>query len=112
MKMYIKIETKSVKDFDGFWTEYTMWALVDTKREEVIEYCFVLGDSDIYSPKNSPIDWECDSVEEAVEWWKDIDEDYFVDDEDDILDGDLEDCIDYFYGRKYFKEKGEQKCVK
>lgn len=73
---YEKIITKPVKDSDGFWSEYSMW--YDYENEK---YLFIFGDSDVYTPENSDPDWECDTYDEAVEWWNDYEG---FDDEDDI----------------------------
>lgn len=45
------------------------------------KYLFIFGDSDVYTPENSDQDWECDTYDEAVEWWNDYEG---FEDEDDI----------------------------
>lgn len=61
---YTEIASKSVPDSDGFYTDYTMYMNVNTG-----EYVFVFGDKDIYSPDDGNFDWECDTKEEAEEWF-------------------------------------------
>lgn len=78
------IDRKRIEDFDGFMTEYSMY------RSEDGKYVFVYGDSDIYRPEDGDFDYECDSEEEAYDWFdnynleenykcKAIDEDYYHD---------------------------------
>lgn len=73
---YYKVASKSVMDSDGFWTEYTMYY-----NEDEDNYFFIFGDSDIYGPDPNYADWECDSNEEAVEWYNNYNG--FEDDEED-----------------------------
>lgn len=65
---YEFIDTKSVLDYDGFLTDYTMY--LDT---ETGEYVFIFGDNDYYGPDTDSIDHECESLEEAYEWFNDYD---------------------------------------
>ena len=74
---YYKVASKSVMDSDGFWTEYTMYYDEDNNN-----YFFIFGDSDLYGPDPNYADWECDSNEEAVEWYNNYNG--FEDDEDDF----------------------------
>jgi hypothetical protein len=78
---YTEIASKSVPDFDGFMTDYTMYMNINTG-----EYVFILGDKDIYTPEDGNFDWECETEEEAREWFDsyngfedDMDEAYEVD---------------------------------
>ena len=57
---------KSVKDSDGFWTDYTMWH----NLKDDTWACY-FGDSDIYTPENSSPDAEFDTKEECQEWFDD-----------------------------------------
>ena len=57
------IDRKSVRDVDGFWTDYTWYS--DGER-----HWFIFGDDELYGPDDCP-DWECDSFEEALEWFRD-----------------------------------------
>lgn len=61
---YELVDRKSVLDSDGFSTDYSMYydALND-------RYVFVFGDADIYTPEDEDFDWECDTEEEAREWF-------------------------------------------
>lgn len=77
------IRSKSVEDSDGFLTDYTMWA-----NEDGSKYVFVFGDNDLYSPDNTDCDWECDSYEEAKEWFEGYDNEWpEYDDEIDLDEG-------------------------
>ena len=61
-----RIKGKSVMDTDGFYTDYTMY--YDTLLDK---YVFVFGDEELYSPGSGNFDWECDSEQEANEWFND-----------------------------------------
>ena len=65
---YIYIKSKSVFDADGWQDDYTMY--YDTYENR---YVFVLGDSDIYGPEDGYFDWECETEEEANEWFDNYD---------------------------------------
>lgn len=101
MKLYIKesedfeqytyVKSKTVYDYDGFTTEYTMY------YDEVNDkYVFVFGDSDFYNPNDGyeEFDWECDTEQEADEWF----ENYkgYEDDLDESLKEDIEDTVDVY----------------
>lgn len=75
-----EVASKQVKDSDGFWTDYTMWY-----NEFEDRYAFTFGDKDIYYPENAPLDWECETYEEAKEWFDDY---KGFDDDDDWLEDD------------------------
>lgn len=84
------ITSKSVKDFDGFWTDYSLW-MEWTKDEEgnlkpLDHFVFIFGDKSVYTPENSDWDWEADSAEEAQEWF-----DNYTGFEDEDLDESLND---------------------
>lgn len=67
-EQYTYIKSKTVYDYDGFTTEYTMY------YDEVNDrYVFVFGDSDFYNPNDGyeEFDWECDTEQEANEWFND-----------------------------------------
>ena len=61
---YTEIASKQVTDSDGFMTDYTMYMNINTG-----EYVFVFGDKDVYSPEDGYFDWECETKEEAEEWF-------------------------------------------
>lgn len=76
---YVFKDIKSVRDSDGFMTEYTMYYDSDLDR-----YVFVFGDTDLYDPNDGyeEFDFECDSEREAREWFDDYTG--FDDDDDDF----------------------------
>lgn len=86
---YEFVESKSVEDSDGFMTDYTWYRCADGR------HVFVFGDNDVYIPEDGYFDHECDSEEEAREWFEsykgfadDEDFDYDFDDDesgDDVL---------------------------
>lgn len=59
-----EIASKQVPDSDGFYTDYTMYRNINTG-----EYVFVFGDKDIYRPEYGYFDWECETEQEATEWF-------------------------------------------
>ena len=63
---YERIKSKSVPDFNGFYTDYTMY--YDNEEDKFV---FIFGDNDIYDPYNSEPDWECETEEEAEDWYND-----------------------------------------
>lgn len=72
---YQLIESKSVYDFDGFLTDYTMY-----KRLSDGMYVFVFGDNDLYHPEERNHDFECETEEEAYEWFESYEG--YIDDEE------------------------------
>ena len=64
MGRFIEMASKSVADSDGFYTDYTMYE--DTENGS---YVFVFGDTDLYRPEDEDFDWECDTLEEAWDWF-------------------------------------------
>ena len=66
MNEWEEITSKSVQDSDGFLTDYTMYQNLEDGT-----YIFIFGDKDLYTPENSDPDWECESEEEAYEWFND-----------------------------------------
>lgn len=87
------IKRKSVLDSDGFYTDYSMYY-----NKEDNTYVFVFGDSDLYRPEDGYFDYECESEEEANEWFdgyngfEDDDNDEFV--EDNMMTEELGDVGD------------------
>lgn len=59
-----KVASKQVPDSDGFYTDYTMYRDLQTG-----EYVFVFGDNDYYSPEDGDYDYECETEDEAYEWF-------------------------------------------
>ena len=82
---YTEIASKSVTDSDGFITDYTMYMNINTG-----EYVFVFGDKDVYSPEDGYFDWECDTKEEAEEWFDSYNGFDDVNDDIDWLGEDVE----------------------
>lgn len=74
------LRSKQVLDFDGFWTEYTLWF-----NHETGMYVCIFGDRDLYNPENSDPDFETESEFEAYEWFEDYDTGE-LEGEDDIYD--------------------------
>lgn len=58
------IKHKSVKDSDGFLTDYCLYYNVEDGR-----YATVFGDSDIYTPEDGWFDAEFETEEEAIDWF-------------------------------------------
>lgn len=96
--MWELINRKAVRDFDGFWTEYSLY-----QNTEDGTYVCVFGDSDIYGPEDEDWDFETDLREEAEEWFDcydgfedELDEDYMPSRED-YLEWAAASCgMDYF----------------
>lgn len=57
-----EVASKSVKDADGFNTDYT-WYTNGTN------HIFIFGDKELYGPSDSSPDWECCNENEAKEWF-------------------------------------------
>lgn len=66
-QLYKYVKSKEVYDSDGWRTEYTMYQ--DNYDDD--HFVFVFGDSDLYDPNAGyeEFDWECDSRQEAEEWF-------------------------------------------
>lgn len=75
---FVEHARKKVRDTDGFLTDYTMYQNIVTGQ-----FVFVFGDADIYKPEDEDWDYECDTVEEAVEWFHSYEGPYEEDEEDD-----------------------------
>lgn len=107
---YLTVDSKNVPDADGFLTDYTWYVRIKCTRDEwyswlksradhdvhtlgdipdeyIDGYVFVFGDNELYDPSNGDFDYECDSYEEAREWFDDYtgfaDDDWDDDYEDD-----------------------------
>lgn len=65
------IDKKTVHDWDGFTTDYTLWK----KNGEDYWVC-VFGDSDIYGPEDGDFDVEFNNEREALEWFRYYDDEY------------------------------------
>jgi hypothetical protein len=73
---YFGFKFHALTTVDGFLTDYTMYQNMNTG-----EYVFVFGDKDIYRPEDGNFDWECETEEEAKEWF-----DNYVGFDDDLID--------------------------
>lgn len=62
---YKFLDSKLVIDVDGLATDYTMY--YDTEENR---YVFVFGDIDLYSPYDEYFDFECETEEEARDWFE------------------------------------------
>lgn len=80
LELWRELRSKQILDFDGFWTEYTLYVNEDTG-----EYVCVFGDRELYTPENSDHDFSTYSEDEAYEWFDDYDTSE-MDGEDDIYD--------------------------
>ena len=78
-KEWIEVSSKSVPDSDGMLTDYTWY-----RNQSGDKHIFMFGDKELYEPDESYADWECDSTEEAQEWFDSYngfdEEDEYVDD--------------------------------
>ena len=88
-----EVDSKQVKDRDGFMTDYTWYVKYNEDGSEEI-HAMIFGDKDAYTPENSEPDAEFDSEERAEEWFdnyngfaEDLDESLDIDDEDEIYNG-------------------------
>lgn len=65
-QIWEKVDRKQVQDFDGFYTDYTLWYNVLTD-----EWCTVFGDNDLYKPWNADHDMDFENNEqEARDWFE------------------------------------------
>ena len=73
------LEVKDIRDFNGFWTEYSLWHNVETD-----EYATYFGDTELYSPLTGeePDMADFETEDEAWDWFYDYD----TDDQDTDLD--------------------------
>ena len=100
---YEYITSKDILDADGFRTEYTMYRDLSDGH-----YVFMFGDRDIYKPGLDPSDWECDTEEEAWEWFDSYEG--FPDDDDESW-RDVDTATDIYANRedRYFGEIASKK---
>ena len=59
-----EVATKTIRDWEGFWTEYALYYNPDEKL-----YFCVYGDTDLYSPYDSDHDMEFGDDREAALLW-------------------------------------------
>lgn len=97
---YYEVDSKQVRDSDGFLDDYTMYEEYVIPYDEWLDflknykkgdfykdewfsrYVFVFGDKELYDPRDGydEFDYECESEKEAYEWFDDYNG---FDDEDD-----------------------------
>lgn len=91
---WIEVISKLVPDSDGFLTDYTMY-----RNNDGTKYIFMFGDKDVYGPDPDYADYECETNEEATEWYNNYngfedDDEYDLEDIDSSTDAsDFEDDI-------------------
>ena len=90
---YMFIDSKTVLDADGTTTDYAMYF-----DEVEDKYVFVFGDMELYSPYDENFDWECETEEEAWEWF----DSYLGPGESDAYDDSDDDYRDEYF---YFNEE-------
>lgn len=78
-----QVATKSVRDADGFTTEYTWYTNGDL-------HIFMFGDSDLVEPDETYADWTCETEQEAQEWFSSYNGFEDEDDEPSFFDSDLD----------------------
>lgn len=100
---YEYIKSKTVLD-DGWQTDYTMY--YDWEDDK---YIFIFGDNDVYDPTNESPDWECDTEEEANEWFdnytgfddeEDFDECYLSETNNNTEEQELAEFLDWLKQEK------------
>ena len=109
-KHFEEISSKSVRDSDGFTTDYTLYKDLDNNR-----YVCVFGDKEIYKPEDENFDFISDYEEEAKEWFNEYNG--FEDDDDgeyweDHNDDQIECTIEYDEeGKPYFMYNNEREYI-
>ena len=78
MSEYVELDSKSVLDSDGFYTDYTLYRCEDEYGN--LTYVCVFGDKDLYTPEDSEYDFESEDEDEAYEWFESYEG--FEDDDD------------------------------
>ena len=64
------VDRKEIQDFDGFWTEYSLYCDGD-------RFVAVFGDSELYGPEDEANwDFETEDVFEAHEWFNSYGKDF------------------------------------
>ena len=72
-----ELQSKSVLDSDGFYTDYTLYTNGST-------FICMFGDKDIYEPDEAYADYETENEEEAYSWFDNYEGFVDEEDEDDI----------------------------
>ena len=60
---WVLLDKKTVLDYDGFLTDYTLWTDGTT-------FVCIFGDSDYYTPDTADPDFETDNESDAYEWFR------------------------------------------
>lgn len=97
---YRFIKSKEVRDNDGFITDYTWYY---DERDGV--HFFMFGDRDLYTPNRDYADWECDTYEEAEEWFYDYGTEEYIDDSR-FYEG--ANKMNFKFNKKFLKEEVEE----
>ena len=108
-KHFEEISSKSVRDSDGFTTDYTLYKDLDNNR-----YVCVFGDKEMYKPEDENFDFISDYEEEAKEWFneyngfEDDDDEYWEDHNDDPIECTIEYDEE---GKPYFMYNNEKEYI-
>lgn len=108
-KHFEEISSKSVRDSDGFTTDYTLYKDLDNNR-----YVCVFGDKEMYKPEDENFDFISDYEEEAKEWFNeyngfdDDDDEYWEDHNDDPIECTIEYDEE---GKPYFMYNNEREYI-
>lgn len=78
--LWEEMDSKQVKDHDGFTTDYTWYVKDNEDGSET--HVMIFGDQDLYTPMNSEPDAEFDNEDIAREWF----DNYYGFDSDDSLE--------------------------
>ena len=81
-----QVATKSVRDQDGFMTEYTWYTNGDI-------HIFMFGDSDLVEPDEAYADWTCETEQEAQEWFNSYNGFEDEEEEPSFFDLDLDESV-------------------
>lgn len=81
-----QVATKSVRDADGFMTEYTWYTNGDL-------HIFMFGDSDLVEPDETYADWTCETEQEAQEWFDSYSGFEEEEDEPSFFETDLDEAV-------------------
>ena len=89
---YDLLETKSVYDYDGFTTDYSLYGVRMDDSDDFHYYVCVFGDRDMYDPNEGSVDFdfETEDYDEAIEWFENYTGYEYEDDEDDIYESYVE----------------------
>jgi len=92
------LDRKDILDFDGFWTEYSLYVLTLDNGKHFV--C-IFGDSELYNPDNAEWDFDTENLTEAVEWFNDYDssaewEVEYEEDEESYVGWAQQDVIDMY----------------